>query len=256
MKNKSIYHEAKEAFLETQESGFITFESNLSYLQELNDLVQKPFRLAILYGPPGVGKTFLLRHFTKTTEQKNVHLLTSPLTFEKDIKKSLGIQKDMDLLDTIEELDEHHIFLLDEAQLYTSDTLEIIRILSDTQKLSFLLSLHHNEEEELTAKEHFKTRIFKEIKMQEPKLPEFQIYIQKKLLNARLVDLAQRFDQKRSSFIYRYTKGNFRQTNKFLYNLFDILEFYDIHHPTKVQSKKIQKKFLEMCAIYMGYIDA
>ncbi len=254
MESRSIYTLAKEAFLEN--SGFITFESNLAYLQELHELMQKPFKLALLYGPPGVGKTFLLRHFMQESEHKNIHLFHTPISFEKYFKQTLGIENEKDLLDTISSLQERHIFLLDEAQLYSEEQLEILRMLSDTQKISFLLSLHRNKEEELLAKEHFKTRIFKEIKMQEPKLAEFGIYIQKRLLGAGLSDLAKSFDKKRVKFIYRLTRGNFRQTNKFLYNLFDILEYYDTHHPTKVDRKKIQKKFLEMSALFMGFIDA
>lgn len=253
MESSSIYAQAKEAFLE--DSGFITFESNLAYLQELHDLMQKPFKLALLYGPPGVGKTFLLHQFIQETDQKNIHLFDTPILFDKYLKQRLG-QEETELFDTISSLQERQIFLLDEAQLYTQEQLELLRMLSDTQKASFLLCLHQNKEEELTAKEHFKTRIFKEIKIQEPKLAEFGIYIQKRLLNAKLPDLAKSFDKKRVKFIYRCTKGNFRQTNKFLYNLFDIMEYYDTHHPTKVETDKVQMKFLEMCAILMGYIDA
>ena len=254
MESRSIYNLAKNAFLE--ESGFITFESNLLYLQELHELMQKPFKLALLYGPPGVGKTFLLRHFIQEKEHKNIHLVDTPLLFEKHLERTFGIGDERELFDTVSSLQERHIFLLDEAQLYTPKQLETIRMLSDIQKVSFLLCLHQNEEEELITKEHFQTRIFKEIEMQEPKLAEFGIYIQKRLLGAGLPDLAKSFDKSKVKFIYRFTKGNFRQTNKFLYNLFDILEYYDIHHPTKVDRKKIQKKFLEMSALFMGYIDA
>ncbi len=254
MENRSIYNLAKNAFLE--ESGFITFESNLLYLQELHELMQKPFKLALLYGPPGVGKTFLLRHFMQEREHKNIHLVETPLLFEKHLGQTFGITDEKKLFDTVYSLQERHIFLLDEAQLYTPEQLEILRMLSDTQKVSFLLCLHRNEEEEIIAKEHFQTRIFKEIRIQEPMLAEFGIYIQKRLLGAGLPDLAKNFNKSKIKFIYRFTKGNFRQTNKFLYNLFDILEYYDTHHPTKVNRKKIKKKFLEMSALFMGYIDA
>jgi len=254
MESNNIYTVAKNAFLD--EGGFITFESNLLYLQELQDLMQKSFNLALLYGPPGVGKSFLLRHFIQEIKRDNIHYLSTPLLFKKQILQILNINDEKNLFEKISSLDMRHIFLLDEAQLYTEEELEMLRMLSDTQKVSFLLCLHQNKEEELIAKEHFKTRIFKEIKIEEPKLPEFGIYIQKRLLNARLADLAESFDKKKAKFIYRYTNGNFRQTNKFMYNLFDILEFYDTYHPTKVDTKKIQMKFLEMCAISMGYIDA
>jgi len=56
--------------------------------------------------------------------------------------------------------------------------------------------------------------------------------------------------------IYKFTKGNFRETNKFMYTMFDIYHYYDLNQPSKINYNKISKKIIEMTAIKLGYIDA
>jgi hypothetical protein len=55
-------------------------------------------------------------------------------------------------------------------------------------------------------------------------------------------------------YIHSHTKGNFRETNKYLYTIFDIYEYYDEIEPHKLSKKRFSKKILEMAAIRLGYI--
>ena len=55
------------------------------------------------------------------------------------------------------------LVLLDEAQLYSSSLMEKIRLLSDSRKIKFVITLHKTEEEDIIAKEHFQTRIWESI---------------------------------------------------------------------------------------------
>ena len=134
--------------------------------------------------------------------------------------------------------------------------MEKIRILSDTRKIKFVITLHKTEEEDLIAKGHFKTRIWESIELTPPSLNELEIYIQKKLLGKNLFNLASQINKKNTKFIYKFTNGNYRETNKFMFNLFEIYEYYEKNRPSKINYSKISKKFLEMAAIKLGYINA
>ncbi len=52
------------------------------------------------------------------------------------------------------------VFLLDECQLYSEALMEKIRLLSDTRAIKFVITLHKTDNEDIIAKEHFKTRIW------------------------------------------------------------------------------------------------
>ncbi|NPA63802.1 MAG: AAA family ATPase, partial [Epsilonproteobacteria bacterium] len=144
--------------------------------------------------------------------------------------------------------------VLDEAQLYEREFLEYIRLLADSGKLRFVLSMHQNSNEELRAKEHFETRIFDSIKIERPPKQEFLTYIQKRLLAGGAAELAHSFGRRQADAIYDFCKGNFRRANQFLYTLFDILEYYEQHRPSLIK-EPVPQMFVEMSAIYLGYID-
>ncbi len=257
MRSDSIYHRAKEVFVESQDPNrFVTFESNIQYLKALEELIEKPFSLALLYGPPGVGKTMLINRFVKENEKSNLHMFLRPFLSLEECQVQLAKTIGCETKELFSSNGQRDIIILDEAQLYPKEMLEFLRMLSDTKRFGIILSLHKNEKEEILAKEHFLTRLFTEIEMKPPTTNEFMIYIQKKLIQAELTDLAKRFDKGVCRYIYKFTKGNLRETNKYLYTLFDILEYFDINQPTKINRDKIEKKYLEMCAIHMRYINA
>ena len=54
--------------------------------------------------------------------------------------------------------------------------------------------------------------------------------------------------------IYNFTKGNFRESNKLLFTIFEICEYYDTHEPSKIDYERLPKKIIEMAAIKLGYV--
>ena len=54
----------------------------------------------------------------------------------------------------------------------------------------------------------------------------------------------------------KFTNGNLRTINKYLYKLFEILEYYDLSNPSKINHRSLKIKFLEMAGIAQGMLDA
>ena len=148
------------------------------------------------------------------------------------------------------------IILLDEAQLYSDTLMEKIRLLSDTRKVKFVITLHKTEKEDLIAKEHFQTRIWETIELENASTIELKIYIQKKLMKANCFDTANMFSEKSVKLIHKLTQGNYRDTNKLIYTLFDLYENYIEHNPSKINTNQISNKMIEMSAIQTGLINA
>ncbi len=255
----TIFGQAKEAFLDRIDpEQFIRLECNIPLLEKLHDLKEAQFKIALLRGEPGIGKTMLLSKFAQESDVLFFHTPFFKIEeFEQALKDALRLPQEIPLVKGLESLEPYtKMVILDEAQLYEKNFLEYIRILSDSEKLKFLLSFHTIDQENPLAQQHFQSRIFTTLSLFPPLVSELHIYIQKRLFMIGLSELSQNFSLKETKFIYSFTKGNFRQTNKFLYTLFDILEYFEKNYPTKVDTTKVTKKYLQMCAIYMGYIDA
>ncbi|WP_187648448.1 ATP-binding protein [Nitrosophilus labii] len=268
MKKKSLYTEAKECFVDTEDAKkFIGLDQSVYFLKKLKETVKKPLKMILLYGEPGIGKSILLNrlYLELSKTNSNVHIFLSPILDEHNFTKALyrkifSKDEDIDFNKFVDLVNRELSFnstlvLLDEAQLYSNSQMEKIRILSDTRKIKFVVSLHKTEQEDLIAKGHFQTRIWETIELKPPTINELETYIKKKLLGRNLFNIANQFNKKHIKFIYHYTKGNYRETNKFLYHLFEIYEYYEKNKPSKIDYSKISKKFLEMSAIKLGYID-
>ena len=134
--------------------------------------------------------------------------------------------------------------------------MEKIRLISDSRKVKFIFALHKTEKEDLIAKEHFKTRIWESQELQNATPSELTIYIQKKLLRANYFDIANIFTEKSVRHIHQFTDGNYRDTNKLLYTLFEICSWYEENRPAKLNFKSMPTQLIEMAAIHVGFIDA
>ncbi|NPA66616.1 MAG: AAA family ATPase, partial [Epsilonproteobacteria bacterium] len=155
----------------------------------------------------------------------------------------------------LHENNEVPIVLLDEAQLYSKEQMEKIRLVSDTRKIKFVITLHKTEKEDIVAKEHFQTRIWESIELVNANQSELKIYIQKKLMKANLFDAANMFQQKNIALIYKITNGNYRDTNKLLYTLYEILNWYVKNEPSSIKYNAIANKHIEMAALHTGLLD-
>jgi type II secretory pathway predicted ATPase ExeA len=268
---KSRYEAAKNVFIDSVDiDDYIELNSGVAAYKQLEYSMDKPVKMILLFGRPGTGKSILLNRITeKLKHQKEIHYFDTPAINEKEFfhklfkvltKKDLPQNTEVNfsaLVDFCKNLrgKREIIILLDEAQMYGSEMMEKIRLLSDTRVVKFIVSLHKTDDEDLIAKEHFQSRIWEVIELKNATQDEQTLYIHKKLLKKNLFEVANSIKEKNMKLIHVFTQGNFRECNKLLFTIFEICEYYDKNEPSKIKYENISRKIIEMSAIKLGYID-
>ncbi|PHS57032.1 MAG: AAA family ATPase [Sulfurimonas sp.] len=269
----NIYHDSQKVFLDTViVDDYIQFDKVSAIYQSLLYSIKKPLKMILIYGKPGTGKSmFLSKLYKDSKNQQKMYLYSTPILDESEFFKTLaqdllGVNYNGELnftqfMRTLEGRkinlnNDIPLILLDEAQLYSDSLMEKIRLLSDTRAVKFIIALHKTKEEDLIAKEHFQTRIWESIELENSSVNELSIYIQNKLKKEKCFNSAAMFDKKSVKLIYKITKGNYRDTNKLLYSLFDIYIYYAQNNPSKIAKNTISNTIIEMAAIHTGLINA
>ncbi len=250
---------------------YIELDSSVRAFEKLKESIEKPLKMILVFGRPGTGKSILLNRLqTKLKHQKEIHYFDTPTVDEKEFfLKLYGVlnqnetfsKEDVTLTMIIEQSkkirgEREIVILLDEAQIYSSEMMEKIRLISDTRAVKFVVSLHKTDNEELVAKEHFKSRIWEVIELKNATVEDQQSYVHKKLLKKNLFEIANSIKSNEMKLIHAFTKGNYRECNKLMYTIFEISEYYDTNEPTKIRYDKVSSKIIEMAALKLGYLHA
>ena len=267
----SIYINAKDVFLDiVNAKDYVQLDRVSSIYQSLKDSIKKPLKMILLYGKPGTGKSmFLNKLYSDLSDSQAIFLYKTPILDESEFYKTLAhdlyntkytgelnFTQFMKIVENTQK-EEVPVVLLDEAQLYSEALMEKIRLLSDTRTVKFVITLHKTEKEDIIAKEHFQTRIWETIELENASHSELKIYIQKKLMKANCFDSANMFTNKSVHLIHKLTDGNYRDTNKLLYTLFDIYYHYEKSNRLgAIKTDQISHKLIEMAAIHTGLINA
>lgn len=268
--NSNIYEASRDVFLDTVDTkDYIQLDRVSAMHNSLMESVSKPLKMVLLYGRPGTGKSMFLTKLHDTlSKTQEVVLYKTPILDESEFYKTLAqdlysmrYEGELNFTQFIKVVENRQInestpiIMLDEAQLYSTTVMEKIRLLSDTRKMKFVIALHKTEKEDVIAKEHFQTRIWESFKLENASMDEQKMFIQKKLMKANCVDTAAMFSQSSMKLIHMLTNGNYRDTNKLLFTIFDIYSHYAQNAPNKINKKEISKKMIEMAALYTGLLN-
>ncbi|NPA11538.1 MAG: ATP-binding protein [Epsilonproteobacteria bacterium] len=195
------------------------------------ELISTQNKIVFLLGEPGSGKSFLLNYLAKNFEDKYV-LISEPFLSKEEFYK-----KCKDLGDKT--------ILIDEAQLLSEEMIEFLRLLSDKGN-RIVLAMHKKEGERIINLPQFKSRYSQKLYLTHLSYPEFERFITGKFIAHKKHHLLNKKSLKK---IYKYTKGNFRLSKKFVFTALRLLNF---SLKNQHRYKEIDNCIITMSAIELG----
>jgi chromosomal replication initiation ATPase DnaA len=195
----------------------------------IEDLQTNKTNLKFIVGEPGIGKTFVVKYFAIHTDKKNL-FLKAPVSI-KELKNKIK---------------DHEIVIVDEAQLLDLKVIEYLRTLSD-ENVTVILSMHEKESKMILSLEHFNSRDYHLIKLMPLSIEEIKRFLETELMKTNTtINLT----SKHYKMIFKYTKGNFRLTKKFIKTIFILLNFA---HKEKLEKYyEVNDCIIDMAAIELG----
>lgn len=212
-------------------------ESALSNLQEALDL---KYKLTLLIGKSGSGKTMLLQGLLQQNQSQKIALFTEPFSEELNFIKAFEnvffpnkkLSSFVELNALLKKDARHYTLLLDEFDLYAQPLWDKIRVLSDLPNISLVCTLHKRHK--FIEQEHFASRISKEILLKKLDFARLRSYLKEKH------DSELKFFE--LYFLLKKTRQNLRLVDT-LMKSFHFLRF-------EYQGRKSTKTLLEMSALY------
>ena len=258
-KDVGKYKKARDLFVDSEKNQYyVSLESiNVAYAKLVNS-INKDFKIIFVYGEPGTGKTYALQKFYDSYKDKvNIFFYKEPIFNDLELlyiyEKATGkkFEKGATLKTVLQALDddikESIYIILDEAQMYDEKRLEWIRILSNKEKIKFVISVHSVDQDHVLAKKHFQTRAFEIIEFYPLNREDTEKYIEKKFLLGKELDVLDMFRKKSFNLIYKFTQGNLRNINRLMYRILEVLE-YTQEKPNRFFSREIKEKFIKIAA--------
>ena len=235
------FKKAREVFRDVVETDNYVPLFTLEKVQsDLLNAIDKKEKMIFLTGEAGSGKSMILKRVFEELKSEKVFFVSNPYL---QISSILNILKQLSLKD-------HHLFLIDEAQLLTKEIFEELRIYADRGNVTLVFATHETDLKRLLEKKHFYTRINYILTLNKVSLKELEEFIRIKLLKHNLLNISEMIKKNNYKLIYRYTKGSLRATNQLMFKVFDILDFFYTKYPNKVDLNKLSNKYIDM-----AYLD-
>ena len=200
----------------------------------LNILEQEAKQLIFLIGEPGSGKSVFLNRVPLIVQDYEVFKFNTPFFEPVDFVKVLLDKKGVKIEGySLEEMiaeaialykDNKIIIAIDEAQLLSKDMIELLRILADSKAFWFVLAMHKHESGKILQEPQFASRPHKVLTMQRLEFNEVREFISKELIKEGEHIFQEELANSLCKYIYKYTKGNFRDTKKILHQLFLLMD--------------------------------
>jgi len=209
------------------------FYSYLNFEIAKEELISSKSNIIFLLGEPGSGKSYML-NLLKYKYPNRYILQTEPF-----LSKNEFLNNHPNL--------NNKTILVDEAQLLSMEMIEFLRILSD-KKNKVILSMHKKEGEKIANLPQFSSRYTQKIFLKPLTYNEFEKYVFSKFISHNKHHL---INKKILKKIYKYTKGNFRLSKKFIFTSLNLLDYA---FTNRLKYNKIDNCIIEMSAIELGLI--